>query len=183
MWKNIEKYINDHRDDIDRDIPGDKVWARIEKDLTRNNVKRKKRNLFDSPLWKAAAVIMMLAGIGYIWANLLADPNRPNAYTSSLLNGIQRMETGFPELQEVDAHYSHELQERMDVIETYDLKQYPFTAEYMDKLKQIDQQIIAEKLSLKKNGLENMVVQTLIENYNHKIALLDSLKAELDNAR
>lgn len=183
MWNKIEKYINDHRDEIDRDIPRDKVWARIEKDLSHHPLKRKKRSLFDSPLWKAAAVVLMLAGIGYIWANLLADPNRPNPYTSSLLNGIQRVETGFPELQEVDAHFSKELQQRMAVIETYDLKRYSFTAEYMEKLRLVDQRINAEKIALKKNGLDNQVVQTLIDNYNHKIALLDSLKEELENEK
>lgn len=183
MWKKIEKYINDHREEIDRDIPRDKVWARIENDLSGKQLKRKKRNLFESPLWKSAAVVLMLVGVGYIWINLLSGLNKPTAYTSSLLSGIQHIKTGFPELQEVDAHFSKELQQRMKVVEEYDLQQFDFTAGYMEKLKKVDQKITEQKALLKTQGLDHQAVQNLVENYNHKIALLDSLTAELEETK
>ncbi|MEZ4829939.1 MAG: hypothetical protein R3C61_27205 [Bacteroidia bacterium] len=181
MWEKIEKYINDHREEIDIDMPRDNMWSQIEKKLDRKNTSAKRRNMFDSPVWKVAAVVLMLFGIGYIWGSLVADPQRPNPYTTSLLNGIQRVETGFPELKDVDAHFAKELQQRMEIIETYNLKRYPFADDYIIRLRKLDEKINSQKEQLKRNGLDNQAAQGLVESYQHG-ELLDNTSA-LEAAR
>lgn len=178
MWKRIESYIINHREELDLDAPGDEVWGKVEKAL---NPSPRKRALF--PVWKVAAVLVFAAGLGYLWQHY--NPQLMNLHkgtTSSLLDGYKHVDTGFPELKDLDDHYSAEVDSRMEIIEKYDIAKYPFMEDYLDDLNQAEQSLNEVREDLKEDGLHDPIIQALKQNHEQKLKILDLLIQRLEDA-
>lgn len=64
MWKVIEKYINQNRQELDLDEPGTHVWRAVEQQLNARAIE--KTGMGRWRYMKAAAAVVISVGLGYL---------------------------------------------------------------------------------------------------------------------
>ncbi|MCB0835239.1 MAG: hypothetical protein KDD63_18800 [Bacteroidetes bacterium] len=181
MWKRIENYIRDHREEIDRDEPGPEVWNNIQAAM---NPQAKVKKITPWRYLEAAAMVLIALGAGLWWAIMNPDIPILKKQSGSLLDGTILIEENhrIPEMEMVEAYYTMQFSDRMQKIKTYDLNQFPAIEDYKKDLAQVDECIEALKKDIEKEGLHDQLIQAMRKNFEQKIAILDQLLSQLEKA-
>jgi hypothetical protein len=143
MWNVIEKYLRDHREEIDRDEPRPEVWEAIERQLDRSARRRQMAGW-----WKMAAAILIVAGTAFWWVQFA--PRQQHLSLSSSLNQVTHSVTAPQQSPEVVANRYQarvdSLHERVDRLKPYEGAQKASTsARYTAALADIEHEIAAKR--------------------------------------
>ncbi len=102
MWKHIETYIDDHREELDQHNPPGGLWAHIESELDLDRPARVRLlAAFDNWLRLAAAIVLIVGGA---WLWLQVTPEAPQNM-SSLLPVIHEINQASEEWNQAEAEY------------------------------------------------------------------------------
>ena len=164
MRDNLEKFIQDHRNEFDSAIPSLKVWSDIDKQLA-----KKKSPTRRSPfqLLKLAASILVLLAVGGVGGMYLS--NGKAAHQDEIAHQ-------FPEFQQQQQYYTQQVNLKLNQLEQYDYGSF-----VQEDLKELDHFILDLKDQLKKapRGSEQEIIDAMIQNYQTKLAILERVLERL----
>ena len=155
---NLEKFILEHRREFDREVPGLKVWANIDREL---DAKRPVRIVWMRRLKVAAAAAVLIAvsciigfqaGTKSVEAKALADIS--------------------PEHAEMEQFFNEQINEKMAQLVSY--RQDGFVRPDLQDLDAVYEDLKKE-LQDAPVGSEEVVIQAMINNYQTKIDILEQV--------
>jgi len=163
---NLEKYINDRKDDFDNEVPDLKVWAEIDKNLSQK--KESKRVSFFRFRNIAAACLLLLTGgiAGFYFSGNTVQNKAPIAVQID------------PEFREVESFYRDQYNEKVAQLASYQLED-----EFSDDLRQFEE-IMGDlniELSNVPKGKRERLITTIINNYQNKIEILERVLEQLQS--
>lgn len=158
----LKKYIDNHREQFDSDEPRDDLWSRISGEL--NPPKAKQRWLSNMKVWRAAAVILLLATSWLVFDKV----NREDAAqpTSDSGNGV------LAEFREVENFYMTLVAEKRNMLEKASADDPEYRREFLSELEELDNQYKGLKENLK-FGNQEEVINALIVNLQLRIEILN----------
>ena len=159
MRDDLERFIRDHREELDVHEPPGDLWPAIDRQL------RPARRKSNKAYYAVAATVLLLVG-AFIWFM------RHNAQTGVL--PVSTEVAGSPEIMEAEMYYTSVVEQKMALLHHFG-KEYPdmfrdFEGE-IDTLHLIYDQLKAEYKN--SNGSE-AVSQALIENLQMQVQLLST---------
>jgi len=162
----LEKYIKDHRDELDRYSPGPRSWKMIRPGLA------KRHHTFRYVI-SAAAVIIVLLGISVLLKPTLFKLQNREGYGSLVKNDPQVMET--------ELYY-------INLVNDLVSKAKPLLTEHPDlekelslDMSQLDSICGEIKKDLRDNISNQEVIEALINNYRIRIQILNDMLNVLRN--
>jgi len=160
----LEKFIRNHREELDKHTPSEKTWIKIESAI------RKRRHPVFIAL-SAAAVIIIALGIAALFK--VTGNRLPESKNSEALIKND------PQIRETELYYDNLVndlfKEAMPLLTEYpDLEK-----ELIIDLSQLDSICIEIKKDLKDNISNQEVIEALINNYRIKIHILSDMLVQL----
>lgn len=162
----LEKFILQNRDDFDTAVPSLKVWAEIDKNLvTRKKGKRVR-------MWKAmrvaaaVAILLVCGGVAGIY------------YNDALPQNANSLADLAPEYAELEKFYAQEVNQK-----TRQLASYQHASLVNEDLKVLDN-LFLELMEEYKNapkGSEDQIIQAMINNYQTKINILETVLGKIES--
>ena len=184
MWKLIEQFIINNRSEIDLDEPDDRVWEHIEKVLDQKpNKKSLNLTVRNSSLWKVAAAIIFVAGLG---STLFMNFHRnDDLYLKSLQTSLLEWDQhhSYPELSKQDSAYAVIAQQLIRKINGYELDSFSFVSPYRKQLDKLGKRFDELKLTFNEKGYSEELQEEIDKTFKQKIELLERLLLELENSR
>jgi hypothetical protein len=163
----LKKYIDDHRDDFDQDIPPSGVWTAIEKQI---QSKRKKRGIiqFLPAVLKVAASVLVLLSAG---AGIGVYMVKKKDFTYAIHDPANRKE-----YREASSYFASQIDNKLN-----ELQQYKPGESVLKDLNNIDQVSAELKLEIVKNPDQDqdMLVQEMIKQYQQKLSVLNKILDKL----
>ncbi|MEM9821217.1 MAG: hypothetical protein AAF985_09105 [Bacteroidota bacterium] len=161
MKDNLEKFIQDHREEFDREIPSLKVWAAIDKNLRDEDEEQptaKPRTMWRYA-WIAASIAFLLATGALIGVQMAEDGQA----------GIASLSDVSTEYAEMENYYQKQIQEKVAILARYD------DQTVTEDLKQVDEFMVELQEELKEapKGNEEKIINAMIDNYQTKINILE----------
>lgn len=170
----LEKFIQDQRQDFDDAYPSLKLWANIEKELDQKEeldqpvpMRASKR-----PWYQIAAAVLILISVGGIGGMYLAQGQQPSA--EELIAQIA------PEFGETEQYYSNKIQQQYAKLTTHTRD-----PEIDADLAQVDQAMaeLRQELLTAPKGREEQLVQELIESYRLKLQILERILEHIEQTK
>ncbi len=154
----LEKFILDNREAFDDAVPSLDVWAAIDCEVHPGPKVRWK-------VWKTlriAAAVAVLLVIGAVGGRYLSQPLSQNI--ADIIQDVN------PEFLEAEQFYQGQIQQKVAQLTGFDGKE-----DVLADLKQLDQvqKELKKELQNAPKGKEQEIVETLIQNYQIKIAILE----------
>jgi hypothetical protein len=169
----LEQYINEHRVDFDSELPALKNWYHIEKALEQAE-KGKRRVLWRKRLVRAASILLLLTAGGVI-GSLLTQQFQSNTVATTI-------EVDLPdEVAETERYYQDAVQEKLALLAAYPQE----NAKVLADLKDQDTFLAELRLDLRSvpEGSEELVLYNIIETYQIKLAILETVLRELEQSQ
>jgi hypothetical protein len=154
----LEKYIRDNRENLDKYLPHENVWRRIE-----NELKVRKTII---PTWfsVAAAVILFLGISGILYLSFRQkDNNNPGRDTQQTA------------LKETEAYYNSLVISLYREARPLLTSQTELATELNSDMAQLDSICADIKKDLKDNVANQEVIEALIQNYRIKLQILEDM--------
>ncbi len=181
-WKELEHYIQTHRDDLDVEAPGPKIWDQIEMELATEEKGKLSKHFFAKyPYWKMAAIVLITVGICYVifaqkpWEKPL---NIAGHLTEQPFN--ERPLDYHPEFAEVETYYSMKVQQQLEAIDQYDLRDFNFADEFLQEIKHADDSYVELKKDIYEDGYNEKLINGMIATYELKIKILQDLLHQIE---
>ena len=170
MRDNLEKFIEQNREDFNIYTPSDEIWNKIKK----NNIPSKSRILSPKFLLRIAAVVIIFLTGFYIQEIRYNQQNKINIVKNNIIKSQLP-----PELKETENYYAHKVSTMVSEVEKY-TKQDPYILdEVKTDLSELDSVYVDLKKDLKENASNKEIVEAMIQNYKIKIEILEELLFEL----
>lgn len=138
MWKQIEKYIRDHREALDRDLPGEHLWARIEADLDQQPRGAVKPFRALDNFWRVAAAIVLVLGGAWLWFRAF---EQPQTMPAALMPVIDHAENVSLPWDQAEAAYLDQVNALLGKMEEKGLADLPEYEQMAAKIDQVEQQL------------------------------------------
>jgi len=184
-WEEIEQYIQTHRDELDVETPDPALWDRIQGKLIIPKEKKPHKHFFSRyPYIKVAAIVLITVGVCYVIFKL--EPWHQSYQLASSfhqLESTERPRTYHPELAEVETYYNMQVQQHMEEIQRYNLKNYHFAPEFLKELKQADASYLDLKKDIHQDGYNEKLINGLIATYELKIKILGELLHQIEQSK
>lgn len=171
---NLEQFIQGHRDEFDKDVPSLKIWYGIEKELDSQQTTSAKR----FGVWRAmriAAAVVFLLVTGGIIGSLLTQQAVAGEQNFAELD----IESIAPELGEMEAYYQSQVQEKIQVLATYD--EDPTLQEDLEELDAWREELKQDLIDAPK-GSEEEIINGIISSYQAKIDILERVLNRIEAA-
>jgi CHASE3 domain sensor protein len=159
---NLEKFIRNNRNDLDRYDPSPEVWERIKKDTGSPKAR----------LWKwsaAAAVALIIIGTGFIFYSRIQDSRMQVQANSSYQQQIG----------ETEFFYNSMINSLYEEAKPMLTRNPDIEKELKADMEHIDRICSEIKRDLKDNVANQEVVEALIQNYKIKILLLEDMLSKM----
>lgn len=159
---NLEKFIRNNRNDLDRYDPSPEIWERIRKDTGNRKI----------VLWKwsaAAAVAVIVIGIGFIFYTRLQNNNLQ----------IEASNSYQQQLGETEFFYNSMINSLYEEAKPLLTKNPDIEKELRADMDHIDRMCSEIKKDLKDNVANQEVIEALIQNYKIKILLLEDMLSKM----
>lgn len=166
---NLEKYIRDHRDEFDDQVPGRSVWIGIEQKLDKGHGSR----LVPFMIMKIAAMVVLVLACGVvIGVNL---PGR---------DGVTRLDySSSPALMQFkDAEHYYQQQVKLQLGQVKDQEAKAGVEEDLRQLDIIYQELREEMV---RSGYSNsdVLINAMITNYKTRIDILENILNKQNNIK
>jgi len=157
--KNIEKYIDQHREIFDDSIPDRSIWLSIEKELDT----QQKPKIFHLKIWKVAVSVIFILSVGVL-IGVQIGPDR-NDLDYTLNNNLK-------ELKETENYYGQQVNLKLN-----DIKDPTSKANVSEDLKQLDEIYTQLKEEIVNSGYNNsdVIIQAMIRNQKTKLDILEKI--------
>lgn len=169
MDDRLEKYIKDHREDMDYKSPREDLWETIKNELKDES---KQRHLSRSVFyWRAAAVILLL-----ITSWLAFDKLAPNSNGDSV-----EIASINPQLFEAETYYISLIDQKREEIRVMSQK-YGLGNDFLHDIDQLDSMYAVLKNDMATGDEENLVdamilnLQLRIEILNQQLSIIQSIE-------
>jgi hypothetical protein len=165
---NLEKYIQEHRSELDRHYPAAAVWDRISTELDKRQYVHKPV-IYTIMQW-AAAVVMVLA-VGFVIGMYTFTPSTENQQLMANM-----APDDYKRYQDINQYYTHQVSQKMNEVETLQSQQPVGDSGRIESdLQQLDA-IFHElqKELLQRGGADqDRIINAMILNYQTKIEILE----------
>ncbi len=159
----LEKFIKEHRNELDRHEPGDSVWKGIESNY------RSKPVTLGTIIYRAAMVVVILAT-----AFIIFMAGRGSVTASGDLF-MQADKSAGNELRETETYYTRKVNLLMDQAKPL-LRQNPdLDTELRSDMGRLDSLCTEIKKDLRDNVSNREVIEALILNYRLKVQILEDM--------
>lgn len=170
MDDRLEKFIKDHRSDLDTKEPVADLWNRIEDELpTKSKVRA-----ISNPImyWRAAAVILFFISSWLVVDKLIeTDP----------VTGVQQTAQLNPQLTEAESYYFSLIDQKREEITTLS-EQYQLGEDFLREIDLLDSMYVVLREDLDNGNEENLVdamilnLQLRIEILNQQLSIIKSIE-------
>ncbi len=158
----LEKFINEQRDEFDDAYPSLKLWSNIEKELDTSggSVKLKKTHW---PWYQIAAAALVLIALGGVGGMYVGNYQQASSF-QAMIDEVA------PEFNEMEQYYNQRIEQQYAKLTTYTTD-----PELDADLALVDQAMeeLREELSDAPSGRESQIIEALIENYRLKLEILE----------
>jgi hypothetical protein len=199
MSKGLEQFIRDNRDQFDSDEPSERIWRKLEQDLTdeqqnkQQKSKGRKTIVLTILRWSAAAAILILAGIGIF--SLLNNRSSEGGIVKVQPAAIDTPRINDQLLKEINPGYAREVSQFTRLIEMKqnELKEIEKENPYLYKkfvtgIDKLDSSYNALKRELPENPNREQLLEAMIENLrlqteilNQQLSIINQIKASKSN--
>jgi hypothetical protein len=200
MSKGLEQFIRDNRDQFDSDEPSERIWKKLEQELTdeqQNNQQQKSKGQKTIVLtilrWSAAAAILILAGIGIF--SLLNNRSSDGGIVQQKPAPIDTPAINDQLLKEINPGYAREVSQFTQLIEMKqnELKEIEkenpnLYKKFVTGIDKLDSSYNALKKELPENPNREQLLEAMIENLrlqteilNQQLSIINQIKASKSN--
>ena len=169
MDDRLEKFIKDHREELDIKIPRNDLWKEVEKELKDDSeIKSISRSAY---MWRAAAVILLVI------TSWLAY-ERINQIDSTESRDIVSLS---PQLAEAEAFYISLINDKREEIKVLG-QRFDLGADFINEIDQLDSMYAVLKKDMQYGNQENLVdamilnLQLRIEILNQQLSIIKSIE-------
>lgn len=172
----LEKFIHDHRDDFDCEVPPMRVWHHLQQQLddaetpARSMPARPHRRLLYHWMSMAAAAVVLLFAGAYFGANYFANEPAP----------IGSMAEISPEHGQMEQYYQKEVREKQARLVNYDYDE--IVVEDLEQLDAVYNELKKE-ISKAPEAARKQLVEAMIENYQARISILERVLERLETTQ
>ena len=164
----IERFIRENKTAFDNQNPTPGIWENIDKRMNRDEKGKSARvpRMSIRHVFRYAAAIVLLVGMGFAFGYFLQTSESANLANAEVNS----------EYEEMEKYFANQINKKMTVLASYDHPE----AEETD-IQQIDETIAELKLELEGvlPGNEEQVINAIIQNYQTKIAILETILGKL----
>ena len=196
MSKGLEQFIRDNRDQFDSDEPSERIWKKLEQDLTDEQQNKQQKSKAQKTIvltilrWSAAAAILILAGVG-IFSLLNNHSSDGGIVKNQSPAAIDTPGANDQLLKEINPTYAKEVSQFTQLIETKqnELKEIEKENPYLYKkfvtgIDKLDSSYNALKKELPENPNREQLLEAMIENLrlqteilNQQLSIINQIKA------
>lgn len=183
MEDKLRRFVSEHRDDFDVYEPRQELWQEICQELP---AKRKEAKVIsisfgdkislaaDFLFMRIAAAIVLLVGCGLTLFLMKQNAPAGNNYTIAATE-TQAIGAIAPELVEIEAYYTSQINNKKDELTAYDLKTLGLDQQQLiDKeLARLDSSYLQLKKQLYTTPNTNKVLDAMIQNLQIRIEVLN----------
>lgn len=177
----LEKYIEEHRDELDHieQLDADALWVRMQQPQARvHKLSERKQHGWQLQvgrnwLLSAAATVLLMLGVA-TWVYLQSD----NTSTKQELTGL-RIQDYYPEIAEEEMAFRRTIARKEAELDIQDLDRQQFIDIFneLDELERIHRQQLEDLPEVFDN---EEWIRTLMQYYEQKLRILEHLSRELD---
>ncbi len=167
---NLEKFVQEEREQFDTDVPSLKVWYGVDKELEAAKVQEQKGFRLWRSMRIAAAVALLLVTGGLIGRMTMSDGVTPQQAVAKTVDQIA------PELGEMEAYYKSQVDEKIQVLASYE--DAPMLLEDLAEIDEMMQELKDELLEAPQ-GSEEEIVNNIIRTYQTKIEILEHVLSRI----
>ncbi|MFT4662039.1 MAG: hypothetical protein ACI8XB_002326 [Patiriisocius sp.] len=176
MEDDLKKYLNEHREEFELDMPKDDMWSKINDDL---RPEAKKKNNFHA--LRIAASILLIVGVGATTYSYFSETKDPLADADLTINteevvGSNQMSDISHDLAEVESFYAQKVNQQMDVLNQYDVDE-----DLINEVHSLKNEFEELKKEMGVGADQSRVVEAMIDNYRLRLILLEDLLEAVDN--
>ena len=200
MSKDLEQFIRDNRDQFDSEEPGERIWRKLEEELTDKQPNDKKLKSTGQKIivltilrWSAAAAILILAGIGIF--SLLTNRSSQGGIVKEQPASIDTPGVNDQLLKEINPGYAREVSQFTQLIERKqnELKEIEkenpnLYKKFVTGIDKLDSSYNALKKELPENPNREQLLEAMIENLrlqteilNQQLSIINQIKASKSN--
>jgi hypothetical protein len=169
MPTDLEKYLHDHRKELDVESPDDQlIWEGIRQDLQRSRPATGRRKLWIR-IRNMSAIIIIAVSVGYMMVDIIGDRRSSVKIT---LSDIDR------DLGAREQEYRKIVSFKEQEVSSFNQTDNMIIAELFEEIQKLDT-IYEETLKdLNELGYNEQVIQTIFDTYEKKIYLLELIILE-----
>jgi len=166
MRDNLEQFIQNNRQEFDKETPSLKVWAELDKQLATQTQKAPPRRIFS--IAKMAASFLLILSIGLAGGYFLSQQFGGKG---------DAMAGQFPEFGKLQQYYTQQVSEKLD-----ELQQYNYVDGVNEDLTRIDGFIedLKKQLEVAPRGSEETIINAMIQNYKTKLEILERILTRIE---
>ncbi len=186
MSDKLKKYFEEQRAQFDVETPPD-LWQAIEKELPPEGKKNKiiqgnfgeRRSV--SYLWKVAAILLMVFGLGF-WAAKMTTPSNTEIAQQTTLEQIEfDLAKIAPEMAETESFYFANIASFKKDIEQFKQSNPEIVKEFLAEHKSLDKLYNDLKLMLLKDVDNEKILDLMVQNLQLRMTVLQKQKSILQN--
>lgn len=202
----FHEHLSSQQDRLDADLPNEKVWDRIEASISKKKTTGSVNSMFR---YLAAASVILLAGAGFWIANretvhikkndttvsiptrekdsteVIAADNKPMIVSRTVENPAEKENAKSvmqqQPIEKLSAGYATLISSRLQQLRAMPV--YAECTEYFSdftgQLKQMDKDELSIQQDLEHYGLQDALIEQLIDVYERKLKLLKELQAQI----
>jgi hypothetical protein len=167
---NFEKNIKNNKHLFDEfKADKSKLWANIEAGLNKPDSKTKVIKLWQTPMLKIAASIIIALGVFTIISIGGTDSSQQNIVVSQ-------------ELNDIDMHYKGLVSYQVKLVKKNTKLSSEEKKEFLSFIDELDKEYEVLKLELQKNLDSGRVLEAIVINYKKRIELIENLLKQINSS-
>jgi len=177
MSTDIEKYLKDHRKDLDVESPDDSsIWEGIRGDITGkgNGNQRRGAKVFVLRFRNIAAIAIIALLVGYVINDVLSDNRISKQITLASINS---------ELGDKENEYKELIKYKKEEIGSFDDIDNIIINELIEELDRLDTIYNTVLDDLNTNGYTEDIVNIIFDTYEKKIRILELIILETNKTQ
>lgn len=172
--QSFDQYFQEHRQQLDVEIPGAQVWKEVEARLDGKTIPLWSR----LPLWRAAAVLLMIAaGAAALW-QLKPEITKGGVADIPALTHIEHQQNWAAE----EATFMHKEDSLLAEIQHFELYQHPEAESYMQRIQALNARL-ADGHMATTEGEKSSEYDVLRGIHQEKLSLLTELLTTLQQGK
>jgi hypothetical protein len=167
---NFEKYIKEKLEDFNEfKADKSKLWANIEAGLDAPNSKPKVIKLWQKPMFKIAASIIIALGVFALFNVTNGSVNQENNIANQ-------------ELYDIDMHYKGLVSYQVKLVNSNKKLSSQEKKEFLSFMDELDEEYKILKQELIKNLDSERVLEAIVINYKKRIELIENLLKQINSS-
>ncbi len=165
----LENFVLDKREAFDDAIPSLKVWADIDRELSKRSVSKP---LTFQRFFKVAAAVAAILVVGGFGGSMFTRGQQANP--------VAIIEQVNPEYLELEQYYRQQISTKVQ-----QLARYEPNGSFMSDMKKMDQVMaeLKEELCVAPKGQEEEIIATMIQTYQTKVAILERVLEQMRTSK